>query len=229
MSSKPEPVTSEPEPRWLTPAERAGWLSLAGILIRLPGALDSQLQRDAGMNTFEYFVLSGLSMAPKHTLRMTELAAFVSGSPSRLSHVVKRLEQRGWVRRDLDPQDARCTNAVLTEAGWDKVVASAPGHVEAVRHLVIDALTSGQIRQLHEIGERILGRVAPDEPCTAYRPATHETTPTTHPAEASTRQTEPSTRQAKSTAHQTKPTTRQAASTHQTQPATPRSKKVPRS
>lgn len=205
MTSEAERAAGGAEPRWLTPAEQAAWLSLAGVLIRLPAALDAQLQRDAGMNTFEYFVLTGLSQAPGHTLRMTDLAAFASGSASRLSHVVKRLEQRGWVRRELDAKDARCTNAVLTEAGWDAVVASAPGHVETVRHLVIDALTSGQVRQLHEIGERVLGRLAPGQPCTAYRPATHPTEPATHHTTSAARQAKPTTRRAKpATARPTK-------------------------
>ncbi len=197
MTSEAERAAGEAEPRWLAPSEQAAWLSLAGILIRLPAALDAQLQRDAGMNTFEYFVLTGLSQAPGHTLRMTELAAFASGSASRLSHVVKRLEQRGWVRREFDPQDARCTNAVLTDAGWDTVVASAAGHVETVRRLVIDALTGGQVRQLHEIGERILRRLAPGEPCTAYRPATPHNPPATPHPTPTTRQAKPTTRRAK--------------------------------
>jgi DNA-binding MarR family transcriptional regulator len=160
------------QPRWLTPGEREAWVALASVLIKLPAALDTQLQRDAGMNTFEYFVLSGLSMAPGRTLQMSGLASFASGSLSRLSHVVKRLEQRGWVRREASTGDARCTNAVLTDAGWEKVVASAPGHVETVRHLVIDALTAAQIRQLRDIGHRVLDRVDPGEPGTPNRPVT---------------------------------------------------------
>jgi DNA-binding MarR family transcriptional regulator len=216
------------EPRWLTPDEQAAWLSLAGILIRLPAALDAQLQRDAGMNTFEYFVLTGLSQAPGHTLRMTDLAAVASGSASRLSHVVKRLEQRGWVRRELDAQDARCTNAVLTDAGWDTVVASAAGHVETVRHLVIDALTGGQVRQLHEIGERILGRLAPGEPCTAYRPATPHTEPTTSHAEPATSHAEPATPETEPATHRTMSATRRAKpATRRAKPATARSTKEP--
>jgi DNA-binding MarR family transcriptional regulator len=157
-------------PRWLTAEEQVAWMALAGLLIKLPGALDARLQRDAGLSTFEYFVLSGLSEAPDRTLRMSELAVFANGSLSRLSHVVKRLEQRGWVRREPCPDDGRYTNAVLTAAGWDKVVATAPGHVETVRRLVIDGLTPAQVRKLGVIGERILRRVDPDGTCPDGRP-----------------------------------------------------------
>ena len=70
-----------------------------------------------------------------------------------------RLENRGWVRREPCPENGRYTNAILTSAGWEKVVATAPGHVETVRHLVIDALTATQRRQLRDIGRRVLDRV----------------------------------------------------------------------
>jgi DNA-binding MarR family transcriptional regulator len=150
-------------PRWLSPAERVAWLLLAGVLIKLPAALDAQLQRDAGLSHFEYMVLAGLSEAPRRTLRMSDLAELANGSLSRLSHVVTRLERRGWVRREACPEDGRYTNAVLTEEGWVKVVATAPGHVETVRALVIDALSAEQVGQLDEIARRVMARVAPGD------------------------------------------------------------------
>src|SRR3954465_5709395 len=65
----------ESEPRWLDADEQETWMALAAVLMRLPGALDAQLQRDAGLTHFEYLVLSGLSMAPGRTMRMSDLAA----------------------------------------------------------------------------------------------------------------------------------------------------------
>ncbi len=159
------PGAAPDQPQWLTADERGAWMALAGLLIKLPAALDAQLQRDAGLSTFEYLVLSGLSEAPDRTRRMSDLAGYANGSLSRLSHVVTRLEQRGWVRREPCRGDRRATNAVLTEAGWDKVVASAPGHVATVRRLVVDALTAAQTRHLRDIGQRILRRIDPGEDC----------------------------------------------------------------
>jgi DNA-binding MarR family transcriptional regulator len=147
------------EPRWLTAEEMEAWLAFAATLIRLPGALDAQLQRDAGITHFQYLVMANLSEAPGRTRRMSELAELTNGSLSRLSHVMSRLEERGWVRREPCQENGRFTNAILTRAGWDKVVATAPGHVETVRHLVIDALNATQRRQLRDIGRRILDRV----------------------------------------------------------------------
>lgn len=153
----------EDGPRWLTDDERDAWIPLIGVLIKLPAALDAQLQRDAGLSHFEYMVLSRLSEAPERTLRMSDLAILANGSLSRLSHVVTRLERRGWVRREACPGDGRYTNAVLTGEGWAKVTATAPGHVAAVRQLVVDGLSPEQIGQLRDITQRIMSRVVPGD------------------------------------------------------------------
>ncbi|MFD9210202.1 MarR family winged helix-turn-helix transcriptional regulator [Streptomyces sioyaensis] len=152
------------EPRWLDDEEDQAWIALVSVLMRLPAALDSQLQRDAGVSHFEYQVMAGLSLAPERTLRMSELAAFVEGSLPRLSQVVGRLEKRGWVHRSPDPTDGRYTVATLSDEGYDRVAAAAPGHVETVRASVFDALTRAQVRQLTAIGRRIVGAIDPDHP-----------------------------------------------------------------
>jgi DNA-binding MarR family transcriptional regulator len=104
-------------------------------------------------------VLAMLSEQPDRMMRMSELASTINASLSRLSHVAKRLELQDFIRREPDPADGRYTNAVLTDAGLATVVRSAPGHVAAVRNLVIDALTPGQLAELTDVGERIVARV----------------------------------------------------------------------
>src|SRR5690349_15237595 len=155
---------AEPDPRWLEGIERDAWLSLIGVIIRLPAALDAQLQRDAGLSHFEYTVMVNLSNAADHVLRMSQLAALCHSSLSRLSHVVARLERRSWLRRDPCPGDGRATLATLTDEGFAKLASAAPGHVEAVREYVIDALDPQQLRQLTAIGETILARLDGDTP-----------------------------------------------------------------
>ena len=150
------------EPRWLDAEERQAWLTLAKTLTRLPAALDAQLRRDAGISHFEYQVLALLSEAPARTLRMSALATLAEGSLPRLSQVVARLEQPGWVRRIPDPADGRYTLATLTDQGLAKATEAAPGHVQEVRRLVFDPLTKTQSRQLREISRRIMRAIDPD-------------------------------------------------------------------
>jgi DNA-binding MarR family transcriptional regulator len=153
------------EPRWLDDEERDTWLAFAGVLVLLGPALDAQLQRDAGLSHFEYQVLAMLSEAPQRTVRMGDLAALANGSLSRLSHVVTRLEKRGWVTRGPDPTNRRVTLATLTDDGWAKVVDTAPGHVEEVRRLVFDPLTKTQQRHLRDASRRIQRALHPNGDC----------------------------------------------------------------
>ncbi|MEV4262839.1 MarR family transcriptional regulator [Kribbella sp. NPDC049584] len=148
--------------RWLDDTEMTAWLRLAAVLELLPGVLDSQLRRDAELTHYEYFVMAMLSEAPERTLRMTALAQRTNATLPRLSHVVKRLEDRGIVERFPCPEDARATNARLTAAGWKKIRATAPGHVATVRRHVIDVLTREQIAQLADITGAILKSVDPE-------------------------------------------------------------------
>ncbi|WP_134768025.1 MarR family transcriptional regulator [Nocardioides sp. 1609] len=150
------------EPDWLDDHERAAWVRLAAILELLPGVLDSQLRRESGLTHFDYYALAMLSESPERTLRMTALAAQTHATLPRLSHVVKRLEDRGLVTRFPCPEDARATNVRLSEEGWRTVRAAAPGHVATVRHHVVDVLTPEQVDQLTAIGSALLARLDPE-------------------------------------------------------------------
>lgn len=147
---------------WLNPEEARTWRALVAVVILLPGALDAQLMRDSGLSQFEYGALALLSEAPDRTLRMSQLAALNDSSLSRLSHVIARLEQRGAVERFTCEEDRRATNVRLTDAGFDIVVEAAPGHVQRVRELIFDHLTTTQVRQLEHIASAIGANLDPE-------------------------------------------------------------------
>src|SRR3954468_2679654 len=144
------------DPRWLTDEQQQAWRRFVEVLIRIPAALETQLQRDAGLTHMGYIVLLTLSERPDRRTSMSRLAKRVSASLSRLSHVVARLEGQGWVRRERDPEDGRVQIAVLTDAGYAKVVSTAPGHAEAVQQLVFDRLTPAQVRQMVKLADALL-------------------------------------------------------------------------
>jgi len=147
--------------RWLNQKERAAWVRLVAILELLPGAIDAQLRADSDLTHFDYFALAMLSEAPDRLLRMTELAQRTNATLPRLSHVVKRLEGRGFVERFPCAEDRRATNVRLSPAGWRLVVGAAPGHVAAVRRLVLDRLTPEQVDQLCVIGDALMTTLDP--------------------------------------------------------------------
>ena len=150
------------ETRWLTPEQLRAWKKFVAVVEILPGVLDTQLQRDAEVTHFEYFTMAMLSEAPDRTLRMTSLASATNSTLPRLSHVVSRLEKRGYVDRAPCPDDRRATNATLTEAGWQKVVATAPGHVDTVRENVIDPLSAADVADLDRIMSQLLRTLDPE-------------------------------------------------------------------
>src|SRR3954466_16223408 len=117
MSRSHRGATAATAPRWLTPAQLEAWQALTLMLARLPTALEAQVQRDSQLSFVEYYALAGLSEQPDRTMRMSELAVFTNAELSRLSHLIARLQKRGYVRREPDPDDGRYTNAVLTDAG----------------------------------------------------------------------------------------------------------------
>ncbi len=145
--------------KWLTAAELDSWLAVVRLICWLPWSVDRQLRRDSNLGIVEYQVLAMLSEAPGRTIRMSSLALLTNASLSRLSHLFKRLEGRGLVRREPDPADGRFTNAILTEKGFKQLAEAAPGHVAHVRSLVIDTLSGEQLRRLGLAADRILSRI----------------------------------------------------------------------
>ena len=145
--------------RWLTEEELQAWLPTAGVMLRLGTALDSQLQRDSDLTHFDYLCLAMLSESEDRTLPMSALANRTNASLSRLSHVISKLEKRGWVARKPSPQSRRVTLVTLLEDGWQVLVAAAPGHVETVRSLVFDDLRPEDVEALGRVAGHIVERI----------------------------------------------------------------------
>jgi hypothetical protein len=135
VTERARPDASEQPVKWLTAAEVDSWLSVVRLITWLPWSIDQQLRRDSNLGMVEY----------------------------RLSHLVKRLEERGLVRREPDPADGRFTNAILTEKGFRTLAEAAPGHVAHVRSLVIDVLSPEQLRRLGRDANRITSRIDTSE------------------------------------------------------------------
>jgi len=145
---------------WLGDEEREAWRALIMLTQLLPGALDRQLQADAGVAHSDYAVIATLSDAPLRRMRMSELASIMDYSQSRLSHAMNRIERLDWVRREPCPSDKRVCYAVLTDRGQAVLAQVAPGHVTHVRRLVFDHLTNAQVRQLCRIVDAILPQIS---------------------------------------------------------------------
>ncbi len=127
--------------RWLTDEEQTLWRGWIAVSMLLPDRLNRDLQESHGLTGTDYQILVELSESPKRRMRMSTLADRVQLSRSRLSHQIDRMTKAGLVTREVCEQDGRGMFAVLTEQGWDTIVAAAPDHVESVRRNLLDQLT----------------------------------------------------------------------------------------
>ena len=159
MAERAPSTSAEDRVKWLASDELDAWLSVVRLMTWLPWSIDQQLQRDSDLSMVEYQVLAMLSESPERTMRMSSLAQVTNASLSRLSRIVTRLEDRGFVRREPDPIDGRFTHAILTEVGFRVLADAAPGHVAHVRSLVVDVLSAEQLRRLGRDADRILSRI----------------------------------------------------------------------
>jgi len=146
---------------WLNHHEWSAWLQLLATVTLLPAAIDSQLQREAGMSHFEFAVMAVLSQQPGRSLQLKDLAVVANGSLSRLSHVISRLERQEWVRR-VSGAKGRATNAELTNQGYRKLMEAGPIHLAEVRRLVFDVLTPEEVNDLGRVTSRINAGLIPE-------------------------------------------------------------------
>jgi DNA-binding MarR family transcriptional regulator len=158
--TRPKRDRRRPETVWLDDDQQRAWRQLLSMIMELPAALESDLQRTTGLTTFEYLVLANLSEAGDRTLRMSELASSANSSLSRLSHVVRRLAGNGLVIKRVCADDGRVSVVELTKAGMRRASAAAPSHVAKVRELVVEPLTKADLIRLGKAAEAITDRVA---------------------------------------------------------------------
>jgi DNA-binding MarR family transcriptional regulator len=161
VSSSSQRAAAPAEPRWLDGDEQKAWRAWLYSSQLLMDRLDRELTHQTGISHAYYEILVALSETPGRMMRMSELADRCLSSRSRLSHAVSRLEERGWVRRQVCAEDGRGQLAVLTEEGFAALEAAAPVHVESVRTHLFDQLSPAQIESMREIGETLLRHLDP--------------------------------------------------------------------
>jgi DNA-binding MarR family transcriptional regulator len=153
--------------RWLTPDEARAWRGYRSMRALLDLQLARDLMRDSGLSEADYDVLSTLGETDGHRMRLTELAAHMRWSKSRLSHHISRMEQRGLVLREASEGDGRGSVVALTPDGVRAVEAAAPKHVESVRRHFVDLLEPDETAALAAVTERVVQRLLSRRPSAA--------------------------------------------------------------
>jgi len=156
--------------QWLDAPEERAWRAYRRMFTLLDSRLGSELTEATGLSWADYTVLSNLVEVEDRRWRLTALAEYMGWSQSRLSHQVKRMEQRGLVLREQVPGDARGAHVVLSRIGLRAIAAATPTHLSGVRRHFVDLLTRDQLATLAEIGETVAGHLA--DPATKAEPNT---------------------------------------------------------
>ena len=143
-------AAAQEQTRWLNENEQLMWLELREFARGLPRALDRQLLEDADVSGVEYSILAAVSESSQGALRSGDLAATLGWERSRVSHLLKRMESRGFLHRCAARSDGRGQEIALTQAGWEKIRGAAPGHVTMVREVIFDPRTPAAQNQLLE-------------------------------------------------------------------------------
>ncbi|MCD9195042.1 MarR family winged helix-turn-helix transcriptional regulator [Streptomyces albireticuli] len=143
------------EPKWLDRDEMRAWRGYVAMSEMLEARLGQDL-RKVGLSSADYTVLVLLSEAPGHRMGLSDLCAEAQWSKSRVSHQIRRMQERGLVTREGDADDPRRARAALTGSGAEALRVAAPVHVEGVRGYLLDHLTREQQAHLVDIARSVL-------------------------------------------------------------------------
>jgi DNA-binding MarR family transcriptional regulator len=137
---------------------REAWHRLLQVSSRVLRAIDAALEDHDRMMVSEFDVLITLDNAPDRRLRMTDLARATMLSSGGMTRLVGRLEQRGLVRREPDPNDARAFQATLTSAGREALARARITHDAVIEELVGAQLAAPDVRVLERTLGKLIGR-----------------------------------------------------------------------
>ena len=148
------------EPQWLDPREDRAWRAYLHAHHQLTLRLRQHLLQDSGLTDADYEILAVLSGHPTGHMPAQELGALVQWEKSRLSHQVRRMQERGLIVREPNPVDGRSAIICLLPAGRRTIEVAAPQHVHNVRRNFIDLFTPAELDTLAALNQRVLDHLA---------------------------------------------------------------------
>jgi DNA-binding MarR family transcriptional regulator len=151
-------MTAQPDAQRISSKDpRLGaWRSFLTAHARLTRLLDEELRAEHGLSLAEYDALLQLAEAPDRRMRMNRLAEQVILSRSGVTRLIDRLVADGLVERSACLADARGAEAVLTDAGLQRLRTAARTHLRGISAYFVEPLARDDLATI----ERSLGRIA---------------------------------------------------------------------
>ena len=132
-------------------AELAIWRDYVETSERVRRTLSTAFQETSGISPGDHSVMLALSEAPAKTLRSSDLADVVGWERSRLSHHLRRMEERRLILRGPVGGDARGAAVVLTDTGAQIFRRSSAAHLRLVREVFVDAFSADQLESMRTV------------------------------------------------------------------------------
>lgn len=124
----------------LPPTQQSAWRAFLSVASRTLEQIDQSLQKQANMTLTDYEILRSLAESDERRVRMSDLAAQVHVSRSRLTYRVDRLTAVGFVTREECEDDRRGLWAIITDKGQAALIDATPEHHADIRRLLFAAL-----------------------------------------------------------------------------------------
>lgn len=134
----------------------AAWQAYQRMRLQLNGRINRELSRTTGLSEADFDILFLLEQSREGTMRSIALRCGLEWEKSRLSHQLRRMEQRGLITRNA--------GAVieLTDRGREQIAAARACHEAAVRRYFGDVLTAEQLAVLTTISDTVVSRLTQD-------------------------------------------------------------------
>ena len=134
----------------------AAWQAYQRMRLQLNGRINRELSRSTGLSEADFDILFLLEQSQEGTMRSIALRCGLEWEKSRLSHQLRRMEQRGLITKNA--------GAVieLTDRGREQIAAARACHEAAVRRYFGDVLTPEQLSTLTAISDQVVSRLTQD-------------------------------------------------------------------
>ena len=144
-------ATPTPPPSSLSSEQLGAYFALIEVTSLLRHAIEQQLKDAGDLSYVQFQLLARLGDAPAGSHRMTDLADGVVYSRSGLTYQAGLLEKAGLVTRAPSADDERGITVTITDAGRERLAKVFPGHIEVLRHMLLEPLSHDDVKALAEL------------------------------------------------------------------------------
>jgi DNA-binding MarR family transcriptional regulator len=138
----------------------APWRAFLEAHARVTRRLDEELRAEHDLSLAEYETLLAIAWAPERRIRMRSLADSILLSKSGVTRLIDRLVADGLVERSACLSDARGAEAVLTEAGLDRLRTASRTHLRGIDEHFLEVVDQDDLVAIERSMRQVAARAA---------------------------------------------------------------------